>query len=680
MTKIRLIILNILLLLALPYANGQINTDQVMIVGRNSLYFEDYMLSIQYFNRVIEAKPYLAQPYLYRAIAKLNLDDFRGAEEDATLAIERNPFITDAYEVRGVARQNQGKTIEAIADYDLALQQLPNNRGIMFNKALAQEDTGQLEEAEATFNHIIESYPGADNAYIGRARVEAERGDTLSAVADLNTAISINKNNAQAYVMRADISIKTDRNFQSALDDMNEAIRLQPRYAGLFINRAYLRYNLDDYFGAMADYDYALTLDPINSVAYFNRGLLRAEVNDNDRALEDFSRVLQIDPNDMRARYNRAMIYAAKNDYRNALFDLDKVAEAFPEFSAPVFAQFEMYDKLGDRRNAMRCYDKARELARKEVENFDRIKSESETGVQESASESAGLQPEGGTSTDPSELFANRFSTLLTIDNEIDEEREYNNKNIRGRVQDRNTTIEIEPPFYPTYYTSATELAPNTYYMQEVDEINTARQLRFVLYIDNHAPQLDNPASIQHHFESIDYYNSLLSTHTPRAIDYFGRAMDQFTLRNYEATIEDLTRAITLTPDFAIAYYLRAAARVMQTAHSNDDAAEFIGAELRQANLRAILDDYETFSRMSPLNPFAHFNKGNIYVENGELTSALSAYTQAIELKPDFGEAYYNRGYVYFRLGNREAGAADLSRAGELGILPSYNLLKRMSR
>ena len=65
---------------------------------------------------------------------------------------------------------------------------------------------------------------------------------------------------------------------------------------------------------------------------------------------------------------------------------------------------------------------------------------------------------------------------------------------------------------------------------------------------------------------------------------------------------------------------------------------------------------------------------------NGDLTSAISAYTKAIELKPEFGEAYYNRGYLYLKLGNREAGIADLSKAGELGIVPSYNLLKRMTR
>ncbi|MDE5734574.1 MAG: tetratricopeptide repeat protein, partial [Duncaniella sp.] len=63
----------------------------------------------------------------------------------------------------------------------------------------------------------------------------------------------------------------------------------------------------------------------------------------------------------------------------------------------------------------------------------------------------------------------------------------------------------------------------------------------------------------------------------------------------------------------------------------------------------------------------------------GDNTSALMNFSKAIELKPDFGEAYYNRGYVYLALGNKDAAFKDLSKAGSLGIVASYNLLKRMS-
>ena len=70
---------------------AQINVEQVMIIGRNALYFEDYVLSIQYFNKVINAKPYLHEPYFFRGLAKFYLEDFTGAESDLTAAIEKNP-------------------------------------------------------------------------------------------------------------------------------------------------------------------------------------------------------------------------------------------------------------------------------------------------------------------------------------------------------------------------------------------------------------------------------------------------------------------------------------------------------------------------------------------------------------------------------------------------------------
>ena len=98
-------------------AFAQINTDRVLAIGRNALYFEDYVLSIQYFNQVIRSKPWLAEPYFFRAVAKINLDDYQGAEEDCTACIERNPFLAQAYYARGIARQSLENYDGAIADY-----------------------------------------------------------------------------------------------------------------------------------------------------------------------------------------------------------------------------------------------------------------------------------------------------------------------------------------------------------------------------------------------------------------------------------------------------------------------------------------------------------------------------------------------------------------------------------
>lgn len=679
----------VLALVVLPVGlSAQINTDQVMRIGRNTLYFEDYMLSIQYFNQVIGVKPYLAQPYFYRAIAKLNLEDYLGAEDDASKAIERNPFITDAYEVRGVARQNLGRNAQAVEDYDRALSMLPDNRSIMFNKALAQSELKDFDGASETFDRLIEVYPGFENAWLGRARLRLEKADTTAALADIEKALELNRNTVNAYLMRADIAIKRSKDYESALADMNEAIRLQPHEAPYFINRAFLRYSLDDYFGAMADYDYAIELDPENLVALSNRGMLRAEVHDNNKAVEDFSKVIARRPTDYKTLYNRAILYREIGRYNDALKDLDEVIEAYPTFAAAYFLRFDIKRLKGDR-TAERDYNKSIALAKTRVQKYPLGNPDDEKDVADGLDE---------TNSETQEEVAERFTSLATVSDNPSISREYHNRDIRGKVQDTNLNIEVEPMFVVSYYSQSSELKPGGDYMREADDLNATRILRQNLLVTNREPQLNDEKEIKKHFESIEYYNSYISTHTPRAVDYFGRAMDFVTVRNYTAALADLDRAVEMNPDFTLAWFMRAVTRYKQLelerlsamegntrptgkeSEAIGNARASLASQSSREDYSAIIKDFDTVIKLSPEMELAYYDKGVVLLQMGDYTSALSAFNKALALKPDFGEAYYNRGYVYFRLGNKAAGTADLSKAGELGILPSYNLLKRMSR
>ena len=674
MKPIRLFIISILTLSGILSSEAQINTDQVLQIGRNALYFEDYVLSIQYFNQVIAAKPYLAQPYFFRALAKYNLDDFKGAEEDATICIDHNPFITDAYELRGVTRQALGRTKEAIDDYDKVLSMLPESRGILFNKALAQEDIEDYEGAKQSFATLVEHHPSFDGGYLGRARLYLSQGDTIAAVEDIDRVLKINKNNVNAYVMRADIAISSNKDYKQALSDMDEAIKLQPRYAGYFINRAFLRYNLDDYYGAMSDYDYAIQLEPLNVTALYNRALLKAEVQDFNNAAKDLTQVINLRPDDYRALYNRAVVYRESKQYKKALADIDRVIEAFPDLAAAYFIRFDIKHSMNER-TAQKDYDKSLALAKQRIKRGDKNPSVAEVF--------GNGRPSDGDDSEPQEVTAARFSSLLTIEDNASIEQEYNNKSIRGRVQDRNLSIEVEPIYVVTYYTSPSELKSSGEYMRDVDDLNQTHALNYQLQVTNHEVTLNDPEEINRHFESIDYYNSYLSTHTPRAVDYFGRGMSQLTVHNYKAALADFSLASAAAPDFVLSKFMQSVARYRLSQadqiESDDSRQSADSRQIHKAKLQEVLSDLEQVIKMSPDLALAYFNKGVILLEMQDMTSAISAFNRAIELKPDFGEAYYNRGYVYFRLGNRDAGNADLSKAGELGVVPSYNLLKRMA-
>ena len=117
-----------------------------------------------------------------------------------------------------------------------------------------------LDVYKRQFNNLIKHHPRFDSGYLGRAKLYLSIKDTAKAISDIDKALEINKNAVNGYVMRADIAINSHGDYQKALEDMNEAIKLQPRYAGYFINRAFLRHQTDDYYGAMSDYDYACLL------------------------------------------------------------------------------------------------------------------------------------------------------------------------------------------------------------------------------------------------------------------------------------------------------------------------------------------------------------------------------------------------------------------------------------
>lgn len=660
--------------------SAQINAEQVTRIGQNALYFDDYLLSIQYFNQAISAKPYLARPYFLRAIAKFNLEDYMGAEEDATLAITRNPFLANAYEIRGVARQYMDRPADAVKDFTKALELLPKNRSLMFNKALAEESAGMYAEATETYHELLDAYSHFENGYMGRAKLELSLGDTIKATADLDQALEINKNLLGAYILKAQIAI--DRQQDSiGLWAIDNALRLEPQNAGLFINRAYIRYRNGNFNDALADYEHAIAIDPRNKTAYFNRGLLRMEVADNDRALSDFNEVLRLDPDDDRAYYNRAMIYKEKHDYRAAINDLNRVVERYPDFAGARYARFMLYDELGDRRQAMRDYDAAKALweadkLKPTVTDDDMIAEREEAREQNDFSEQ--------TSTS----VAKRFSTLLLTEQEVEVNQEYNNSEIRGRVQDRSLNMAPEPMYMLTYYPADQALEGAAINLREVTDINRSQALRHYLSLALRESTDASSVTPADHHREIDYYNSVVATGGARPIDYLGRAMEEMALYDYDAAVSDLDRAIALSPDFTVAYLLRAAVqhrKAMTTPTPSDQLSATYEADVRltrqqvNALVYNAIQDLNTIIRINPRNAVAHYNLGCILAEKEEYTDAIDAFNRAIDIEPTMAAAFYNRGYIHLLQGDRERGTADLSRAGQLGIARSYSILKRMN-
>lgn len=67
--------------------------------------------------------------------------------------------------------------------------------------------------------------------------------------------------------------------------------------------------------------------------------------------------------------------------------------------------------------------------------------------------------------------------------------------------------------------------------------------------------------------------------------------------------------------------------------------------------------------------------KGKELYRTGDYQEAANVLTSAIELKPDYAIAYYNRAIVYYRLGDRKQAENDLKEASYLGHKKARELL-----
>lgn len=682
-------ILNLIIFASLAFAfpdraKAQINAEQCITIGRNVLSMDDYMLSIQYFNQAIKAKPYLSDPYFFRGLAKLYLEDYKGAEEDCSLAIERNKYKTESYKVRGFARQYLGKDSLAVEDYEIGLKDNPDDKYFLFYKGVAETELKRFAAADSTFSHLLRLYPRFEDGITARARLRMVEGDTLQAVEDLTASIRLAPASLNPYLMRAEI-YANQKKWAEASADMDEAIKLHPQDADYYLNRAYLRYNNDDFFGAMADYNYALELRPYNAAALFNRALLRYEVRDFNRAVKDLEEVLKIEPDNFHARYNRALILLELGEYRQALNGFDEIVKKYPRFYPAYYAMAEAWHKMGDMRQAILNVNKAEDLIKKYVKNPTKFKLDRPTiasGANTKGFDETATDPEG--EEDETDIkVMEKFNQLVTVGATQNPQLSYNEK-IKGRVQDRDMSIEPEPVYAVSFFESPKSLRTTSNYFRELDDFNQGGYVAEKIYLTPGNVGLDNEEAVQSIFRRAEYYNGVIADGAARPADYLALGVAQTMLKNYPAAIAALDKALEVDPRFTVALMARGYIRQMQASSPSVETAveTAVEAELkRRGAMKEMADavaDYDAALAINPRLVYAWFNKGNLYYALRDYTSAMQCYSEALRIDPEFGQAYYNRGISYLQLGNKRQAFIDLSKAGEAGVIPSYSLLKRM--
>ena len=633
---------------------AQFKTDRLVMIGRSALYYEDYVLSIQYFNQAISAKPYLYEPWFYRGVAKFYLDDFAGAEADCSEAIKRNPYVVNIYELRGLCRIRQKNFSGAINDYNQALRYDPENQSLWHNRVLCHINDKDYDTALLQLDTIITRWSKHAPAYAMQAEVYMMQKDTTKAIAALEKSLEVDPYDGSLWSQRAIISLSREE-WKESEGYLDKAIHLQPKQAVNYINRAVARFNQNNLRGTMADYDMALDLDPNNFLAHYNRGLLRAQVGDDNRAILDFDFVLNLEPENLMALFNRALLLENTGNLRGAIRDYTKVIEEFPNFWFGLQHRASCYRRLGMAKQA-------------EMDEFRILKAQMDKRY-------GGKQPRLSQKQmrKRSDLDIEKYNQLAVAD-EQEVEHEYQS-DYRGRVQNRRVTIDYLPMFTLSMEHEQNQVKQYIAYDKHVEAYNTSEGKQYPLYIINSNPAMDEKDT-KRYFSYIDSLSGQIDRERDirrSASLLMKRAVAYSVIQNFDAAIEDLSTYLQIDSTSSLAYWQRA---VCQSKLNDFNASQGTDIRMKTANVLSDLTEAIRYNESAYLS----YNRGNVYVQRNDYTHAIEDYTRAIQLDGHLAEAYYNRGLARIANKQQAEGISDLSKAGELGLYTAYSIIKRQRK
>ncbi len=146
-----------------------------------------------------------------------------------------------------------------------------------------------------------------------------------------SAAISKNPRSALSYNNRGHDRIKKNE-FRSAIEDFDNAIKININYEMAYNNRGYAKSNLGDTLGAMQDFNSAINIKNDFAEPYFNRGNLNMNLRKYKNAVEDFSNYIALRPNSAEVYNLRGTALGSAGNFQDAITSFNRAIEIKPDY------------------------------------------------------------------------------------------------------------------------------------------------------------------------------------------------------------------------------------------------------------------------------------------------------------------------------------------------------------
>ena len=660
---IAIIALLVVIVVALPVRSAaQYNRSYIYWAGQQCMINNDYREAIDLLNVLLRHDTKDFDAYFLRGIAKYNLDDLLGADADFSTAVTLNPVFTGAFYYRAITRTRLGNYDDALNDFQQAIELRPDLPDPYYSRGVTRLLNQQFQLAIEDFDKYIRYEKRHVAAYINRGTCYLYLKDTTKAYDNFNLAIRTNREDPDAYNRRGSLYMEEER-YNEARADFDKAIGCDSTYLPGYFNRALVNNYLHRPMASLEDFDKVIELDSTNSLGYFNRAIVRSEIGDYNRALEDFNQVATYSPDNVLVYYNRAMLHTRLGDLNAAIDDYTRAIELYPDFANAYLGRSVLRRSQRDVKGAQ---SDERTAQRKIAEYRTRLKDSTYSIYADTAQ---------------------RLDKLLGFESRLLERKFERIASTVNQAGDDDLTLI---PMFRFTFIGQDSIAID----QRTKRFSTQRVQEFCNRIGNPLMRLDcrtsniEPDSLINIDRSIA--ERIQTSETKEWALLFERGISQALIKQYTNAVNTLSEAIHLNPTNPFLYINRATTRAemidfissidnsyQSITIDSDPAKRLHNTGTRTYNYDEAIEDINKAIKLYPDFAEAYYNRANLMAISGKLPEAYDDYTRAIELEPSMGEAYYNRGLVQIFMKDTRKGCMDLSKAGELGVISAYDILKQ---
>jgi len=189
-------------------------------------------------------------------------------------------------------------------------------------------------------------------------RNKAKERDFKGAIENFDRAIKLNPKYADAYNNRANVRHELGDD-AGAIEDYTKAILLNPHCEDFHNNLGIISSNSDDYRGARVAHTRAIKLNPRYAQAYNDRGVNNLDIDNVEEALKDFTQAIDLNPDDALAWNNRGDVYLKLGDLQKALDDYTKAAGLNSKNAITFYNLGIIHSRLGNKEKALENYTEA---------------------------------------------------------------------------------------------------------------------------------------------------------------------------------------------------------------------------------------------------------------------------------------------------------------------------------